>query len=516
MALVRYAATVGGPTLISRVLGFARDILIARSLGAGLVADAFFIAFKMPNFFRRLFAEGAFNAAFVPMFSELLEAKDAAQARAFAAQAMSVLLVTLLLFVSILQAAMPWVMYAFAPGFAADPDKFELTIHLTRLTFPYLLFISLVSLMGGVLNSLHRFAATAATPILLNVSLIGSILILARYTATPGHALAWGVSLAGVLQFLWLSLECARAGMSLRLPRPRITPLVRELARRMLPAALGVGVMQVNLVVDVVLASLLPAGSVSYLFYADRLNQLPIGVVGVAVGTALLPMLSRQLGAGRTGEALMTQNRAAEVALLLTLPAAAALMTIAEPLIRVLFERGAFQAHETRATAQALVAYACGLPAYVLIKVLTPGFFARKDTRTPVRIAIIAMVVNIVLNLILMVPLKHAGLALATALSAWLNAVLLGLSLRKRGHLVLDARLKRRLPRMVLASLVMTLGLWLGAEALAAPLAGALMARIAALALLVAGGMALFAAAAQVLGATRLGEFKRLLARPGA
>ncbi len=516
MALVRYAATVGGPTLISRVLGFARDILIARSLGAGLVADAFFVAFKMPNFFRRLFAEGAFNAAFVPMFSELLEEQGPARARAFAEQALGVLLVTLLLFVSLMQAAMPWVMYVFAPGFAATPDKFELTIHLTRLTFPYLLFISLVSLMGGVLNSLNRFAATAATPILLNLSLIGAILVLARYTATPGHALAWGVSVAGILQFLWLSVECRRAGMSLRLPRPRLTAPVRELARRMLPAALGVGVMQVNLVVDVMLASLLPAGSVSYLFYADRLNQLPIGVVGVAVGTALLPMLSRQLRAGAKGEALMSQNRAVEVTLLLTLPATAALITIAEPVIRVLFERGAFQAQETRATAQALIAYACGLPAYVLIKVLTPGFFARKDTRTPVRIALAAMVVNIELNLVLMVPLKHVGLALATALSAWLNAVLLGWHLRQRGHLVLDARLKRRLPRMGLASLIMALGLWLGAQALAAPLAGALMARIGALALLVAGGMALFAAAAQVLGAARLGEFKQTLTRPEA
>ena len=515
MALARYAATVGGLTMISRVLGFARDILIAAILGAGPVADAFFVAFKLPNFFRRLFAEGAFNAAFVPIFSDLLERQGKARARAFAGEALAVLLLTLFVFVSLMQAVMPWAMYGFAPGFASDAAKFELTIHLTRLTFPYLLFISLVSLMGGVLNSLHRFAAVAATPILLNLCLIGAILVLARHTATPAHALAWGVSLAGILQFLWLAAASARAGVSLRLPRPKATPAVRELMRRMLPAALGAGVVQVNLMVDVVLASLLPAGSVSYLFYADRLNQLPIGVVGVAVGTALLPMLSRQLAAGRTEDALASQNRAAEMALLLTLPATAALIVLAEPLIIVLFERGAFGAQESRATAQALVAYAVGLPAYVLIKVLTPGFFARKDTRTPVRIAIIAVVANIVLNVILMVPLKHAGLALATALSAWLNTALLAYHLRARGHLILDARLKRRLPRMVLASLLMAFVLLLAASALSGALAGGQAARIGALILLVAGGMAVFAAGAQTLGAARLAELKQMLGRPG-
>ncbi len=516
MALVRYAATVGGLTMISRVLGFARDILIAATLGAGLVADAFFVAFKLPNFFRRLFAEGAFNAAFVPIFSELLEREGREQARAFAEQALSVLLLTLMLFVSLLQAAMPWAMLGFAPGFAADPAKFDLAVHFTRLTFPYLLFISLVSLMGGVLNSLHRFAAVAATPILLNLSLIGALLVLSNYTESSGHALAWGVSLAGILQFLWLVAACRRAGVGLRLPRPRLTPRLRELLRRMLPAVLGAGVVQVNLVVDVILASFLPQGSVSYLFYADRLNQLPIGVVGVAVGTALLPHLSRELAAGRESAAEQSQNRAAEIALLLTLPAAVALIAIAGPLIAVLFERGAFGPAETRATALALIAYAVGLPAYVLVKVLTPGFFARKDTVTPMRIAVLAMIVNLVLNLVLMGPLKHAGLALATALSAWLNIALLAYFLRARGHLHFDARLRRRLPRMVLASALMGLALWLAAWALAAPLAGGLGLKAAALSLLVMGGLALYALLAQGLGAARLGELKAMLARPGA
>ena len=516
MALIRYAATVGGLTMVSRVFGFVRDILIASLVGPGMVGDAFFVAFKLPNFFRRLFAEGAFNAGFVPIFAEILEREGRARARAFAEQALSVLLLTLFLFVALMQAAMPWAMYVFAPGFAADPEKFDLAIQLTRLTFPYLLFISLVSLMGGVLNALHRFAAVAATPILLNLCLIGALLGLARYTPTPGHALAWGVSIAGMAQLLWLVWVLRREGMALRLPRPRLTPRVRELLVRMAPAVVGAGVVQINLVVDIVLASLLPEGSISFLFFADRINQLPIGVVGVAVGTALLPLLSSQLAAGREAEAFATQNRAIELVLILALPAALALLVIAQPVVTVLFERGAFDAGDSRATALVLMAYAVGLPAYVLVKVLTPPFFARKDTRTPVRIAIVALIVNVVLNLLFIWLIGHAaGLALATALSAWLNAGLLALALRRRGHLRADVRLKRTLPRMVMAALVMAVALWLGLLALAEPLAGPELNRIAALALLVAGGMAVYALAVLVLGATRFSDLKAALRRPG-
>ena len=287
MKLLPAIATVGGYTMLSRVLGFVRDILIAAFLGAGMVADAFFVAFKLPNFFRRLFAEGAFNAGFVPIFSEIIERDGHQSARQFAQSALSVLVVALVLLVGLFQALMPWLMYGLAPGFAAWPEKFDLTVQLTQITFPYLLFISVVSLMGGVLNSLARFAAVAATPVLLNLCLIGALLVLTRYTATPGHALAWGVAAAGMIQFVWLVGALRRAGVMLRFPRPRLTPQVRRLLRLMAPAAIGAGVVQINLVVDIVLASLLPSGSVSYLFYADRLNQLPLGVVGVAVGTAL-------------------------------------------------------------------------------------------------------------------------------------------------------------------------------------------------------------------------------------
>ncbi len=520
MALLRSITTVGGYTLISRLLGFVRDVLLAALLGAGPVADAFFVAFKLPNFFRRLFAEGAFNAAFVPMFSGLIADGGRAAAKAFTDQAFAVLLLALLALVAAFEAGMPWAMYAFAPGFAADPGKFALAVELTRITFPYLLFISLVSLMGGALNALGRFAAPAASPILLNVFLIGALIGLARFTETPAHALAWGMAAAGVAQCLWIALVLRNAGMGLKLRRPRLTPKVRRLLRLMIPGAIGAGVMQINLLIDVVIASLLPSGSISYLYYADRINQLPVGVVGVAVGTALLPLLSRQVKSGEAEAALAGQNRALEFALLLTIPAALALIVIAAPVISVLFGRGAFGAAEVEATALALVAYTSGLPAYVLVKVLTPGYFAREDTATPVKVASLCVVVNLVLNLAvialaltLMIPFAHVGIALATAIAAWLNAALLARGLRRRGFLVLDRRLKRRLPRVVIASILMAAGLLAGTLALAGPLAGDEAARIGTLVVLIAGGLVLFVLLAQFTGAVDLRELKGMMGR---
>jgi putative peptidoglycan lipid II flippase len=513
MSLLRAFATVGSYTMMSRVLGFVRDILVAATLGAGPVADAFFVAFKLPNFFRRLFAEGAFNAGFVPLFSGLLETEGRVSARIFAEQALAVLLATLFVFVTAIQIGMPWVMLVLAPGFADDPAKFDLAVTFTRLTFPYLLFVSLVSLLGGVLNSLQRFAAVAATPILLNLCLITAITLVAPYMPTAGHALSWGVAAAGMVQFLWLVLACQRVGIRLRLPRPRMTAKVKELLLLMLPAAVGAGAVQINLVVDIILASLLPEGSVSYLFYADRLNQLPIGVVGVAVGTALLPMLSRQVAANDGDGAIRSLNRSIEMVLFLTLPAAAAMVTIPFELITTLFQRGQFGAHETTATAYALVAFSVGLPAYVLVKVLTPAYFARRDTRTPVIIGAIAMVVNIVLNVILMQFLLHVGLALSTAIAAWVNIAMLAIGLHRRGHLKPDAQLIRRLSRTVVATIIMVAVL-IGLSTVLAPgFAGGEAARVPSLAILVAAGMASFAVAAVLSGAATLDDLKRLTRR---
>ena len=502
--------------MISRVLGFVRDILIASFLGASMVADVFFVAFKLPNFFRRLFAEGAFNAGFVPLFSRLHQTEGERTARAFAEQTLSLLLLTLFALVTLFQIFMPFVMMVLAPGFQGDEVKFDLAVDLTRLTFPYLMFISLVSLAGGILNSLGRFAAVAATPILLNICLISSLLVFARHLPTPGHALAWGVAVAGAVQFVWLLLALRREGWLLRLRWPRLSPRVVELLKLMAPAAVGAGIVQINLVIDIVLASLLPEGSISYLFYADRLNQLPIGVVGVAVGTALLPMLSRHIADGDERGAAIALNRATEFSLLLALPAAMALVVIAQPLISVLFERGAFDAEASRATSYALMAYAIGLPAYVLVKVLTPGFFARLDTKTPVRIALLALAVNLVLNIALMIPFKHAGLAMATAISAWVNVWLLYSTLRRRGHFPVDARLARRLRKMVISATIMAGALYFGHQQLAGWLAADQMMKTAALVLLVGGGMVVYGLAAQISGAAQLGELKsQLRARDG-
>ena len=498
----------------SRVLGFVRDILMAGTLGAGLVADAFFVAFKFPNFFRRLFAEGAFNAAFVPMFGERLKKEGLSAARDFAGEAAAVMISVLLVFTLVVVATMPGLIYVIAPGFADQPDKFRLTIELTQITFPYLTFMAVIALLGGMLNSVQRFAATAAAPILLNIIMIATlILIMADIVPQAGFGLAWGVTAAGVGQLIWIAVACSRANVMIRLPRPRLTPGVRRLLLLMAPGLIGAGVVQINLFIDVILASTLAEGSVSYLYFADRVNQLPLGVVGVAVGVALLPLLTQQLLSGDQLGAAESQNRAIEFALYLTLPAAAALIAIAAPIVSVLFERGAFDAQASAQTAAALSAFAAGLPAYVLIKALTPGFFARQDTATPVKIAVAAMVVNIVLAVALMQVLAHVGIALATACSAWLNAAMLAGVLRRREQFTIDARLRRNAPRALLAAGLMASALLLGAWGLADLLAGAKEVRIFALSILVAMGLALYGILTYLFGVVRFAELKALLRR---
>ncbi|HEV2334121.1 MAG TPA: murein biosynthesis integral membrane protein MurJ, partial [Stellaceae bacterium] len=425
MALLRSVATVGSFTLVSRVLGFIRDILTAAILGAGPVADAFFVAQRLPNLFRALFAEGAFSAAFVPLASGALTEGGRPLAREFAEEAFAVLFAVLLAFVFLGEIFMPAVMRVIAPGFGANPGKFDLAITLARITFPYLLLISLTALLGGLLNTLDRFAAPAATPILLNLSLIAALTLMVRLGWSDGYALAWAVSAAGFAQFLWLMAACARAGVAPALRLPRLTPRVRETLRIMAPGIFGAGVTQLNLVISTALASLLAGGSVSYLYYADRLNQLPLGVVGIAIGTAILPSLSRQVRTGDVQGAMATQNRGVELALLLTLPAAAALIVLARPILAVLFERGAFGPAEVTATGAALAAYAVGLPAFVLVKVLAPGFYANRDTATPVRVAVAAVAVNFLLTLVLMRVLAHVGVAIALSASGWMQALIL-------------------------------------------------------------------------------------------
>ncbi len=514
MSLYRAIATVGGLTMVSRVFGFARDLMIARYLGAGIMADAFFVALRLPNFFRSLFAEGAFTAGFLPLYSETLAQTDRSAAKRFAEAALAWLLVALLLFTVAAQIFMPLVMLGLAPGFNDEPVRFALAVDYTRITFPYLLFISLAALYGAVLNGLGRFAAFAATPILLNLTMLLALPLLTPVLGSAGAALAWGTLAAGIVQFLWLAWWSARAGFALRLRLPTREPKVLRLFKLVLPAAIGAGATQVNLVIGVILASLLPAGAVSYLFYADRINQLTVGVVGVAISTALLPMLARHIARGEEAEAMAQQNRAQEFALLLGLPAMVALLVVPYPIISVLFERGAFDATAARATADALFAYAIGLPAYILSRTLTPGFHARQDTTTPVRIAFLIIALNLGASLLLMPWLGHVGLALAPAIAAWVNTSLLAWYLSRRRHWHMDARLKNRAWRILLAALAMGLALW-GLNRGLQPWYGYGEAwRIGALALLVVGGIAVYLGAALLLGATRPAEW-RALARRG-
>ena len=504
--MLRGILTVGGWTMGSRLLGFARDMLIAALAGTAGVADAFFVANKLPNMFRRLFGEGAFNAAFVPEFTGLLATEGHEAAKSFAQQAISVLAFWLLGITVLGEIFMPSIMHVLAPGFGEEPGKFQLAVDLARITFPYLILICLAALLSGVLNGLDRFAAAAAAPMLYNLCSIAAMLLLTRYVPTVGHALAWGVSTAGVAQLALLVWATRRAGMALVLPRPRLTPAMRVLLRRMAPGLVGASAMQLNQVVDVIVGSLLPPGAISLLYYADRVNQLPLGTIGAAVGTALLPLLSRQVRGPDPAVALSTLNRALEYALVLTIPAALALMVCGYPILAVLFQRGAFDLRSAYLASQSLAAYALGLPFFVLVKVLAPAFFARGDTATPVRIGMITLVLNFALNLALFIPLQHVGPALATSLAAMFNAGALAVMLRRRGFLVADAQLRRRLPRIGLAAAAMAATLWLVQTRAFNPALMEPGLRWAGLAALVGVGLAAYGLAGSALGAFNVFE----------
>lgn len=518
MSLARAIATVGSFTLLSRLVGFIRDIVLSAVLGSGAVADAFFVAFKLPNFFRRLFAEGAFSAAFVPLFARELHSGGRDEAMMFARQAQAALLLVLMPFTVVLIAAMPWAMTLLAPGMRDDAPTFAMAVEFGRIAFPYLLFISLASLYGGVLNSIDRFAHVAATPVLLNLALIGAVLGLTPFLPNSGYAASVGVAIAGVLQWLWLLIACARDDVPMTLVRPRWTARVARLVKLATPVAVGGGVQQISVVLDVVWASLLPVGTISALYYADRIAQLPLGVVGIAIGTALLPLLARELRAGHTEQALANQNRAIEFGLLFSLPAAVAIWLLADPMIRVLFERGRFGPDDTWRTAGALAAFSVGLPAFVLVKALTPGFFAREDTRTPLYIAIAAITANVALNVLFLfaTQLAHVGIALASSLSGWLNAALLATVLLRRRQWIPDSRLISRTIRVIGATIGMGAALWTALVWLAAPLAHADFVGGVALAGICTLGAAVYAALGALLGIVKLSELRLMMRRqPG-
>lgn len=520
MKLARALGSVGGLTLVSRVLALGRDSLQATFVGAGFASDAFLVALRLPNMFRALFAEGAFAAAFVPMFNrKVAEDGEVAAGLHFAERALAVLFPILLVMTALMLAAAWPITWALSGGFNdPTPDQFAFAVLLSRITIPYLGLISLTSLLGGILNSLDRFWVNAAAPILLNLAMIAGLWFFhGANTYETARVQAISVAIGGALQLAWLIYACRRAGVSLRLRLPRLDPDTRRLFRLMLPAALGAGATQVNLLVSTALAGrLLDPGSISYIYYADRLNQLPLGLIGIGLGTILLPTISRLLGAGRDAEAMETQNRGIELALFLTLPAMAALVVAAEPIVRGLFQHGRFTAVDTARCAWALAAFSIGLPSYVLVKVLTPGFYARQDTRTPVRFATISIAVNIGANLLLIPAIGHVGPPLATALASTINAWLLYRTLRMRAHFHADRRLSRRVPRLALAALLMA-GALFGLDRLLDPyLAGSIAERFAALAALVAGGGAIYGAACFLTGAFRPADLKALLRRRAA
>ncbi len=519
MNLLKATGTIGGLTLISRILGLVRDSLFARFVGASFASDAFLIAFRLPNMFRALFAEGAFASAFIPMFNQKVgnpDGRGLADGMDFAEQALAVLLPVLLVMTIVLEIFAWPITLALSGKFnGVSHDQFAFAVQLSRITIPYLMLISLVSLFGGILNSMHKFWVNAAAPILLNLTLIAALLLF--HSDDPlqtARNQAIAVSLSGLLQLLWLALACKRNGVSLRLRRPRLNPEIKRLLALIWPAAVGAGAVQINLVISTALAaSLLAHGSVTYIYMADRLNQLPLGLIGIGLGTVLLPTISRQLGGGQEAAAMETQNRGMELALLLTLPATMALVLCGEPIAAALFGYGRYTAQDTHFTAQALAAFSIGLPSYILIKVLTPGFFARQDTRTPVRYATLSMVVNLVLNVVLIVPLQHMGPPLATAIAATVNVAMLYRTLVKRGHFKADARLRRRAPRLALAALAMGAVLWATQGWLMPYVHGTWLVRFATLTVLVSAGGVVYGLATILLGAFSKEDLQLLLRR---
>jgi putative peptidoglycan lipid II flippase len=507
--LVRGFVTVGGWTLASRLLGFLRDVMMAAYLGAGPVAEAFLIAFSLPNMFRRFFAEGAFNMAFVPMFAKKYEAGE--DAEGFARDAWWAMTALLLVFTALGILAMPWLVLAMAAGFRGD-ERMELAVLFGSISFPYILFISLTALVSGMLNATGRFIATAAVPIVLNVLFVAAMLLAGTQGWPIGLTLAWTVPVTGVAQLAFTWVAVRRAGFRLGLRWPRLTPDLRRLAVIAAPAVLAGGVVQINLIVGRQVASF-TEGAVAWLSYADRLYQLPLGVVGIAIGVVLLPDLSRRLRAGDAAGGRASFNRGAEFALMLTLPAAVALVVLALPLVQVLFQRGAFGAGDSVNTARALAAYGLGLPAFVLHKVLQPLYYAREDTRRPFMYAVTSMLVNAAFAIGLMPVLGYLAAALATTVAAWAMVAQLWWGSRGMGEAVqLDTRFRSRFWRIVLAALAM--GLIVGfAAVLAAPALAQPGLRYGALAALVAVGVVAYFGLGFALGAFRPADFRSALRR---
>ena len=521
MRLLKSTAIIGSLTLVSRLLGLVRDVLIARLLGAGLVSDAFFTAFKLPNVFRRMFAEGAFNAAFVPLYARRIEEEGESAADEFAKEAMAALFVMVAAIVIIFELTMPWSLSIIGYGLdkAVDPvvgiSPYYLAVVYAQITMPYLIFMSMTALFSGVLNTRNHFALAAAVPIVLNLFMITALFAAGMVQWSQeiiGYFLAAAITLSGFVQMALVIWGCRKAGVKVGFKRPRLTPGVKRLVVLGVPGLLSAGITQINLLVSHSIATM-EKGAASWLTYADRLYQLPLGMIGIAMGVALLPALSRRLRAGDEDGARMSLNRAIEIAAFLTLPAAFALAVIPQFLISGLFERGAFTAETTEQVALALRMFAYGLPAFVMLKILTPAFFAREDTKTPMIFAGVSALINVTLGVYLFFTIGFYGLALATSVAAWVNVVCLAWLLIKDDKFSPDMRLLSRLPRIALASAAMAVALMAIATPMSAYLSGNIAKDFIVLGGVCAIGFIIYAAAAALLRAFNMSDIRDALKR---
>jgi putative peptidoglycan lipid II flippase len=462
--LFKHFSTISFYTALSRISGFARDILIAKYIGAGAISDAFFIALRVPNFFRRFFAEGAFNSAFIPLFSRKLEVEGKEKAHLFAEQIFAFMFIALLIFSAVFMLFMPYLIYLIAPGISDDPQIKNLTIDLTRITFPYLMLISIATIFAAILNSISKFSAVAFMPVLFNAAIVFFLVVLGNKFESLVHAMAWGVFAAGVLQVIWMLyfLQKNKYLLRLKISFLKMNDDIREFLRKVTPAAIGGGVVQINLWIDLMIASFF-TGAVTYLYYADRIAQLPLSIIATAMGTALLPMLSKKLASGDIENANNIHEKGLEIVLLLTIPAAIALIILPFDIMNVLFVRGEFTAADANASAYAMAAFAIGLPAFALIKIFSSCFFALKDTKTPVISAVIAMTLNIILNLIFVFTfpkldiMPHIGIALATALAGWFNALYLAKKLFHKTSFKLSKSFRARIIKILFSVSAMAL-----------------------------------------------------------
>ncbi len=507
MSLVKNVGTIGGLTLVSRVAGMAREMIFSRVLGANAVTDAWFQAFIIPNVFRRLFAEGAFSAAFVPMFSKRLHGEGGLEsARSFSADVLSVFLPVLIALTALVEIAMPGVIWLLADK-PVDPGTFDFAVDFARIMFPYIVLVSLVTLFTGMLNSVSRFAPGASFPIILNVVLIVALLAGERWIATgatieqAAYGLAWAVTGAGVMQLAWLYIWVRVEGFRPRLLWPRLTPEVKRLGIIALPAAIGGGAYQINTLLQLYFLNQLESGSVSYMNFADRLNQLPLGIIGIALSTAILPTLSKFVGGGNREGADRVQSDAIELAMLLTLPATIALAICGIPFVTMIFQGGRFDPEDAIVTGNVLTALVMGLPAYVLVKVLVPNFYARADTRTPVYAAAAALVVFVAFNLAFLTRFGVVGVAVASAIGAWINAGYLFVVLARRSYYRLPGALLLRIARQLVAAAAMGAALWFARDLLAGYYAAGLFERLFALGVLVASAAIVYFGVAFGIGA---------------